>query len=344
MVAGVIHGVVALGVTLTGSLVGQQSHVRVITQFMCTGRVPTELGRLTALRWLCLAHNKLTGTFCAGKPQLVPTALDSVADQSGTQRPAACEVILCVFAEGHIHTEIGQMTALGSVEMNNNELSGKPSTDRRRDGVPNETASRVPPAGESGELTIIWPARCCALRAGSIPTEIGLLTRLGRFAVHRNRLAGNIPTAIGLTSLAYLQVNENQLSGAETHVHRPPALPVAACALTHTCRRPSCVLRAGRLPTEIGRLVELVQLTAQGNQLSGRRDDAGQQSTPWLSAFITSLLVRAAGCDSSPRGISSVCVCAGPIPTEIGQLSELQELRLHVNKLSGECDNGAQNS
>ena len=49
---------------------------------------------------------------------------------------------------------------------------------------------------------------------GTIPREIGRLTRLGYFAMWGTHLEGSIPKEIGnLRSLVYLSLNENDLSG-----------------------------------------------------------------------------------------------------------------------------------
>jgi hypothetical protein len=73
---------------------------------------------------------------------------------------------------------------------------------------------------------------------GSIPQEIGNLTKLLFLFLDENQLSGSIPPEIGnLTQLEWLYLPENQLSGS--------------------------------IPPEIGNLTELIELDVSKNQLSG---------------------------------------------------------------------------
>ena len=67
---------------------------------------------------------------------------------------------------------------------------------------------------------------------GPLPTEIGLLTKLTTLLLDRNSLAGPLPTEIGkLSSLATLQLNANLFTGAI-----PNELALANLPCLHTCR------------------------------------------------------------------------------------------------------------
>ena len=80
---------------------------------------------------------------------------------------------------------------------------------------------------------------------------------------------------------------------------------------------------AGRIPTQIGELSKLPLVCLHANQLSG--------------AYRHAALLRSTGravgrCDALCWEIS-----AGPIPTEIGRMTQLDYLLLYKNQLSGAC-------
>jgi len=55
---------------------------------------------------------------------------------------------------------------------------------------------------------------CCVEFKGSIPTELGLLSKLRRLRLWANELNGTIPTELGgLTSIQILGLRDNKLSG-----------------------------------------------------------------------------------------------------------------------------------
>ena len=97
---------------------------------------------------------------------------------------------------GSIPSEIGNLTNLESLYLNNNQLTGL---------IPSEI----------GNLTNLTDLRLSSNQlTGSIPSEIGNLTNLERLWLNDNQLTGSIPPEIGnLTNLERLYLNDNQLTG-----------------------------------------------------------------------------------------------------------------------------------
>ena len=138
----------------------------------------------------------------------------------------------------------------------------------------------------------------CALTASSRPQ---LDIRSCGFSILR---AGPVPTEIvRLAALKRLVVFENQLSGGydnitSSHIgrwHKLSRYPSDYCQQrlrTETRPLGFSVLRAGRMPTEIGRLAALQWLNLSNNQFSGRCDDG--EFPHRTMAHIVSLLLTAA--------------------------------------------------
>ena len=98
--------------------------------------------------------------------------------------------------------------------------------------------------------------------SGSIPPELGNLTRLEVLHLWNNQLSGSIPLELGnLDQLRYLYLDGNQLSGSI-----PPELG------NLTALRDLWLFNnqlSGSIPLELGNLTQLKGLRLNGNQLSG---------------------------------------------------------------------------
>ena len=81
------------------------------------GRIPTELGQLTALTDLDLSRNQLTGGCDYGKKLASLQLVNESTTRSVTH--------LSAWFSGRIPTELGQLTALTKLELHNNPLAGE---------------------------------------------------------------------------------------------------------------------------------------------------------------------------------------------------------------------------
>ena len=146
---------------------------------------------------------------------------------------------------------------------------------------------------------------------GTIPPELGLLSKLTRLDLHGNRLKGTIPPELGqLSSLEVLHLHNNELSGA--------------------------------IPSELGNLSRLKDLNLHNNRLEGAIPTALVQLSNLaalhihdnrLSGEIPVELGQFASLDSLWLSNNRL---SGEIPRELARLTGLIQLNLHSNRLSGE--------
>jgi len=140
---------------------------------------------------------------------------------------------------------------------------------------------------------------------GSIPPELGNLTRLVVLYLHANRLSGPIPSELGnLSKLSRLFLNDNDLTG-----------PIPS-ELGNLSKLRDLILSdndlADPIPSELGKLSNLRRLSLSDNDLTG--------PIPPELGNLSSLL----SLDLSDNDLT------GPIPPELGNLSSLLSLTLLV--------------
>ncbi|KAI3889363.1 hypothetical protein MKX03_024454 [Papaver bracteatum] len=170
--------------------------------------------------------------------------------------------------------------------------------------------------------------------SGSIPSQIGSLSKLTHFDLSKNKFSRHIPLEIEfLTNISLLDLSENQISGS---------IPASICNLSnlntlylHTNKL------SGYIPLEIGKLKSLVHLELCKNDLSGPIPASicnfGNLNTLYLfenklSGYIPleiGKLKSLVDLELSTNNLS------GPIPASICNLSNLNTLYLFRNKLSG---------
>jgi len=141
------------------------------------GFIPSEIEKLTALTYLNLQNNQLTGTIPDSISTL--TALTALSLQNNQ-------------LTGTIPDSISALTALTRLYLSDNQLTGTIP-----DSISALTALIVLHLG-SNQLT------------GTIPDSISALTALTRLYLYRNQLTGTIPDSISaLTALKYLYLANN---------------------------------------------------------------------------------------------------------------------------------------
>ncbi|CAA6660395.1 unnamed protein product [Spirodela intermedia] len=168
---------------------------------------------------------------------------------------------------------------------------------------------------------------------GSIPGNIS--GRLFRLWLGENRLAGEIPPAVGnLSRLAYLDLGDNKLEGNIPsqlgNLHNLTQLKLSGNKLE------------GSIPRELGNLRNLVVLELQRNQIQGEIPDE--------IFHLKNLLILNLSWNSLSGAIPSSIIALsnlsilnlegnqlnGSIPGDIGTVQTLKELRLGSNRLSGD--------
>ena len=172
---------------------------------------------------------------------------------------------------------------------------------------------------------------------GEIPPEIGDLSELNYLSFGLNRLTGEIPPEIGnLTALRQLRLYSNDLSGS---------IPAEIGNLTRLRDIWASFNEfTGPLPPEIGKLANLTDVWLHWNRLEGPLpaelgDAANLRDLRLEFNEITGTLPPELGkLDRLERLDLSVNRLSGPIPPELGDLSSLRTLAIHSyeNRLTGE--------
>ena len=248
-----------------------------------SGAVRPELETLNGLTQLYLADNQLGGCL----PEIWRDIEDSDLDDVGLQFCSDRDVLVALYeaADGDNWLE------------NRNWLSNRP-------------------IGEWYGVTVDDGGRVIGLYlsenelSGTIPPELGYLTKLEELDLSKNQLRRTIPPELGnLSRLTLLFLYSNQLSGS---------IPEE---LSNSSKLEQLVLSWNRLdgmiPLELSELSELEMLVLSGNRLSG--------TVPSELGNLTKL-----------KGLAlHVNRLIGKIPVELNKLSGLEWLYLADNRLTG---------
>lgn len=171
--------------------------------------------------------------------------------------------------------------------------------------------------------------------SGSLPPELGSLSKLTKLDLHGNRLNGPIPPELGqLSNLEVLLLDNNELSSAI-----PTALARASELRRLNLHNNKL---SGNVPAEVGRLLNLEELHIHENRLTGEipveLGNLDGLRSLWLSnnrfsGEIPEELARLTGLAQLNLHSNRL---SGPIPSEIGNLGpHLQRLRMAGNRFTG---------
>ncbi|WP_420439640.1 leucine-rich repeat domain-containing protein [Candidatus Palauibacter sp.] len=279
---------------------GRVSHVN-LDKNSIGGRLPAELGHLTALVDLSLRDNRLAGP--------IPPALGRLSklehlELQGNQ------------LAGSIPAELGNLRALRSMAISRNRLTGPiprelGKLDKLEDLilVSNELTGPIP--GELGNLASLQGLNLVDNHlTGRIPPELGQLDNLAFLWLYRNQLTGSIPPELErLRNLRVLGLAANSLTGSI------PA-ELGKLAMLEDLILGSNEL-TGPIPPELGKLAMLEVLNLNANQITGSipPELGGLANLRELHLWSNEL--------------------TGSIPPELGNLAALRRLWFSSNRLTG---------
>ncbi len=248
-----------------------------------SGTVPPDLENLSGLTQLYLADNKLGGCL----PEIWRDIEENDLDNVGLQFCSDRDVLVTLY----------EATDGDNWLENDNWLSSRPIGEWY--GVTADDSGRVI------ELNLYENEL-----SGTIPPELGNLTKLDVLSLAVNQLRGTIPPELGnLSKLTLLHLYSNQLSGPIS-----PELSKLA-NLEHLAL--SWNRLGGTVPPELGKLARLESLVLSGNRLTGTiPPDLGN-------------LARLKGLGLHVNRLT------GNIPPELNKLSGLDALFLADNRLTG---------
>ncbi|GMI97945.1 MDIS1-INTERACTING RECEPTOR LIKE KINASE2 [Hibiscus trionum] len=159
------------------------------------------------------------------------------------------------------------------------------------------------------KLTVVDLSSNCL--SGTIPADVGNMSRLTYLDLSSNYLSGEIPASVGnMTNLLVLYLYENELSGSiPQQIGMLKSLNVLDLAENNL---------VGCLHPSIGNLANLSYLSLSNNKISGSipKEIGNLANLSYLSLFNNKI--------------------SGSIPKEIGMLGSLEELYLYNNILVGE--------
>lgn len=148
---------------------------------------------------------------------------------------------------------------------------------------------------------------------GTVPSQLGLLQDVTLFQIFNNTLVGSLPTQVGqLSQIRHLNFAFNRLTGT---------IPTELAQLSSTIQVFSVSNNrvTGAIPTQLGLLTNMVGLHLYGN--------------PHLTGSIPSQLAQMTRLQK--LHLQTMELLSGTIPPELGALVELHELQLEDTKIQG---------
>ncbi|RVW18914.1 Receptor kinase-like protein Xa21 [Vitis vinifera] len=285
----------------TGSI---PSGIGNLVELQFTGGIPQAIGSLSNLEGLCLGYNKLTGG--------IPRKIGNLSNLN----------ILHLASSGiggPIPAEIFNISSLQAIDFSNNSLYGCLPMDICKH-LPNLQWLYLHQSHLSGQLPttlslcgeLLFLTLSFNKFRGSIPREIGNLSKLEGIYLYDNSLVGSIPNSFGnLKALKFLQLGINNL------IRMVPEAIFNISKLQSLAMGQNHFL--GSLPSSIGTwLLDLEELLIGDNEFSG---------TIPMSISNMSKLTQL---DVSHNSF------IGNVPKDLSNLTKLESLNLAYNQLTDE--------
>jgi Leucine-rich repeat (LRR) protein len=167
--------------------------------------------------------------------------------------------------------------------------------------------------------------------SGAIPSSIGSDTSLTVIRMQQNQFSGQIPSSLGnLIHLDSLSLDNNQLSGA---------IPSAVGILTNLKSIRMSYNQITTIPSEMGNLVNLTELLLNNNQISGSIPQCLASLVNLRSLYLNSNYLTGTITVNFGAALQVLYLhhnqLSGQIPSFLGDLSNLNILRLDQNQLTG---------
>lgn len=290
------------------------------------GHISPDIGRLTRLTYLNLSMNSLGGA--------IPDAISSCSQLETISLESNS-------LEGEIPQALAECLLLRQIVLSNNNLQG--SIPSRFGLLPNLSVllltsnmltGNIPEfLGSSGSLTSV-NLRNNSL-SGGIPPALFNSTTISYIDMSHNNLSGSIPPFLQTSApLQYLSLTKNYLSGGiPSSVGNMSSLSSLQLAQNNF---------QGSIPESLGKISGLQVLNLKDNNFSGIVPLAiyANTSLTYLSLSLNQLVGRIpADIGYTLPNITELILGGnqldGPIPASLGNASNLQNLDLRQNSLSG---------
>ncbi|CDP21683.1 unnamed protein product, partial [Coffea canephora] len=299
-----------------------------------TGEIPSSIGNFSAITVISVPGNSFHGNLTTNIGLTLPNLKrlyvggnkfygnfpTSITNASGLELIA----IPSNGFKGQIPTNLGDLTNLRFLNLERNLFGSN---------IPKVMANL------SHQLTELYMGG--NQLSGTIPEGFGHLVNLYILTLEANSLFGLIPRDFGkLQNLQLLSLAQNELSGQ--------IVPTLCNATTHSSLMYMKMGEnsfSGSLPSEIGKLIHLVDFTVSHNQLAGdipiSLADCSNLANLSMQAnfFQGTIPPNLASLKSIQQIDLSSNNLTGPIPRELEKLQFLRYLNLSYNDIEGEVPN-----